>query len=143
MKHDTRPTMSGSWPRPGGRWPPSPPPARTAPGARGPRRTGTRPATRYTCYMVLSTRVPRGGTCLARNSRICGLSLSAQRLFPMGDQSSLALLLHWVANTPTLAMVRTLCCTHTMTMFLPATVFIIHYLLVECVLERHGTGQVV
>ena len=74
------------------------------------------------------TRETRGGTCLARNSRICGLSLSAQRLFPMGERSSLALPLHWVTNTLTLAMVRTLCCTHTMTMFLPATVFISHYL---------------
>ena len=30
-----------------------------------------------------------------------------------------------------------------MTMFLLSTVFISHYLWVECVLERHGTGQVV
>ena len=130
MWHMTWPTMSGSWPPPGGRLPPSPPPAGTAPGARGPRRTGTRPATLdtshdtlHTCHMIHSTRVSRGGTCLARNSRISGLSLSAQRLFPMGERSSLASLLHWVANTPTLAMMRTLCSTHTMTRFLLSTVY--------------------
>ena len=48
--------MSGSWPPPGGRLPPSPPPAGTAPGARGPRRTGTRPAARDTLHVTSDTR---------------------------------------------------------------------------------------